>query len=268
MRIVLWAFFIVLLGHGVAAQPSVPIWEIGTSARALALGGALVALADDENAVFYNPAGLAFLSKGAVAAFYHRAFGVLHHVALTGAMRGWGAQVIQIDTGPLESTNEFGNPSGEGAHYASRAGLFSVALGIENFALGFRAKVHSGEIQTGWGIDIATLVHWSNLGVGLMGENILGSSAMTFRAGAALAFVFSPRVRVTTALEVWDVLNRPELHVGLEASVNGVQIRLGYDSIAVITGAGVQWGKIRLDWAYRMHPHLPPSSVVTVAYLF
>jgi len=43
---------------------------IAPGARATAMGGAFVALADDVSAVFYNPAGLAEISRGAVCISY------------------------------------------------------------------------------------------------------------------------------------------------------------------------------------------------------
>jgi hypothetical protein len=247
------------------SSSAAPIFlEMGTSARAMALGGAFAAIADDESAVFYNPAGLAFLGKTTIAAFYQRAFDVIHHVALTGAMRGWGAQVIRIDTGPIESTNEFGNPSGEPIHSASQAGLVGVALGIEHVAVGLRGRLSDIE----WGIDAGALARVGSIRVGVVADNLLGGSALSVKLGAALVMQFGPRMILTISGEVWDILSRPEAHVGLEASINGVQIRAGYDGVAVITGAGARWNSLRLDWAYRMHPQLPASTIVTVAYLF
>ncbi len=233
----------------------------------MALGGAFAAIADDESAVFYNPAGLAFLSKTTIAAFYQRAFDVIHHVALTGAMRGWGAQVIRIDTGPIESTNEFGNPSGELAHYASQAGLVGGALGIEQFAVGLRGRL-SSDFEAHWGIDAGALARLGSIRVGVVADNLLGSAAISLKLGAALVMQLGPRMNLTISGEVWDIFRRPEVHMGLEASINEVQIRAGYDGVAVITGAGARWNSLRLDWAYRMHPQLPASTIVTVAYLF
>ncbi|MCX8103672.1 MAG: UPF0164 family protein [Candidatus Bipolaricaulota bacterium] len=244
------------------------IFEMGASARAMALGGAFSAIADDESAVFYNPAGLAFLDKTTVAAFYQRAFDVVHHVALAGAIRNWGAQFIQIDTGPLESTNEFGNPSGEPAHYATQAGLIGAAFGIENFALGLRGRLSRDGIETDWGIDLGALAQLGSVRLGTVAENLLGSKPIALRLGTAFVLRFSPRFTFTVSLEAWNLVNRPEFHIGLEASINGVQIRAGYDGVAVITGAGTRWNSVRLDWAYRMHPQLPASTMVTVAYLF
>jgi len=266
MKYSLCILCIALISVSSSAAPI--LTEMGTSARAMALGGAFAAIADDESAVFYNPAGLAFLSKTTVAAFYQRAFDVVHHVALAGAMRGWGAQVIQLDTGPIEGTNEFGNPSGEPARYASQAGLVGGALGIEHVAVGLRGRLSSDAIETQWGIDAGALARWGSMRFGIVAENLLGSATISLRLGAALVMQFGPRMILTISGEVWDLFRRPEVHLGLEASINGVQIRAGYDGVAVITGAGARWNSIRLDWAYRMHPQLPASTIVTVAYLF
>lgn len=266
MRYLLCVVSIALLGTPSQAVPI--ILEMGTSARAVGMGGAFTAIADDESAVFYNPAGLAFLSKLTVSAFYQRAFDVVHHIALTAASSGWGAQVIRIDTGPLESTNEFGNPSGEPMPYASQAGLVGIAFGREYMALGLRGKLSSDGTETSWGLDAGALARLGGLRVGIVAEDLLGMAELSLRAGMALEVQVSPRIAVTIALEGWNLLSSPELHLGLEVSVNGVHIRVGYDGVAVITGAGARWNSIRLDWAYRMHPQLPASAIVTVAYLF
>lgn len=252
-------------GHSSAAPI---LFEMGASARAMALGGAFSAIADDESAVFYNPAGLASLKSTTVAAFYQRAFDVVHHIALTGAMRGWGAQFIQIDTGPFESTNEFGNPSGEPAHYASQAGSLGVAVGGEHFALGLRGTLSRENAKTDWAVAIGALAGLGSVRVGCVAENIWGSEPLSLRLGTALAMTLNPRMTLTLAIEAQNLVSRPELHAGLEISINGVQIRAGYDGVAVITGAGARWNSIRLDWAYRMHPQLPASTIVTAAYLF
>ncbi len=266
MKYLLCIVCVIVFSGSSSAAPI--IFDMGASARGIALGGALSAIADDESAVFYNPAGLAFLNRTTIAAFYQRSFETIHHIALAGAGRGWGVQLIQIDTGPIESTNEFGNPSGEQTRYASYAGLVGVALGIENFSVGLRGKLSHDDFGTEWGIDAGALVRLGAVRAALITENLLGSSEVSVRLGTALVVQFSPRVRMTTAAEVSNLLSHPEIRVGLEISVNGVQMRVGYDGVALITGAGARWNSIRLDWAYRMHPQLPASPSVTVAYSF
>jgi hypothetical protein len=261
---------VILVAQLSSFSAAAPILEMGASARAMGLGGAFLAIADDESAVFYNPAGLAYITKASISAFYQRVFEIVHHVALTGAMRGWGVQIVQIDTGPLESANEFGNPSGEGMRYASWAGLLGFALGIENFSVGLRGKAYGDDTETGWGVDGALLMQRGRIRLGLMGENLLspGDLALRLRAGAAFVLRFGASFGLIGALDVWNLLAQPELHLGIEVEVNGLQIRAGYDGVALLSGAGVQWGPLRLDWAYRMHPRLPASTVATVTYLF
>ena len=46
------------------------IFEIGMGARALGMGGAFVAVADDANAIYYNPAGLAYMEGRNITSLY------------------------------------------------------------------------------------------------------------------------------------------------------------------------------------------------------
>lgn len=63
-KLILLAGALCLLGTGAAWGAGFNIYEAG--ARATALGGAFTATADDGTAIFYNPAGLAFLEGSAV----------------------------------------------------------------------------------------------------------------------------------------------------------------------------------------------------------
>ena len=63
---------VALAGHASAREGSAgragALFQMGLGARAKAMGGAQVGVADDVYAVFYNPAGLSFLSRPAVTA--------------------------------------------------------------------------------------------------------------------------------------------------------------------------------------------------------
>ena len=68
-----WLIIIALTAMVVFAAPAVSaqtdedpvgtgaLFDIGMGARALGMGGAFVAVADDANALYYNPAGLALI---------------------------------------------------------------------------------------------------------------------------------------------------------------------------------------------------------------
>lgn len=59
--------FLLLAGPALGAETA-SFLDIGVGARGLAMGGAYTALADDANAVYWNPAGLARLEKREVSA--------------------------------------------------------------------------------------------------------------------------------------------------------------------------------------------------------
>ena len=67
------SFFFLLIAAlliGIDHYVEAAIEEVGASARAVGLGGAFTALADDANAIYYNPAGLMQLSKKEISASY------------------------------------------------------------------------------------------------------------------------------------------------------------------------------------------------------
>jgi long-subunit fatty acid transport protein len=51
------------------------VFDIGMGARALGMGGAFVAVADDANAIYYNPAGLANVEGHKVTSLYSTLMG-------------------------------------------------------------------------------------------------------------------------------------------------------------------------------------------------
>lgn len=92
--------------------------------------GAFTALADDENAAFYNPAGLAFLSARGLTSLYSRQFELLDYSAVGFAGRSIGFQLLQLFSAGIERTNNFGNPDGTSFSYLSRAGLDGAIGGL------------------------------------------------------------------------------------------------------------------------------------------
>jgi hypothetical protein len=71
------AFMIVCMSRVYSGQYSAEFLEIGVGARALALGGAFVAAADDGTAFYWNPAGLALINGTRISGMYGPQFGTL-----------------------------------------------------------------------------------------------------------------------------------------------------------------------------------------------
>jgi hypothetical protein len=90
------AFFIVAiaitaLGVMGQARPLVTVFDIGAGVRPVSLGEAFTGLADDEYALFYNPAGLATLTGGAQVFSISHTLARLRISARSGALGVLGA---------------------------------------------------------------------------------------------------------------------------------------------------------------------------------
>jgi hypothetical protein len=59
-----------LAGNSNTGTTAYSFLKLGTSARALSMGGAFSGLADDESAIYYNPAGITGMTQKAISASY------------------------------------------------------------------------------------------------------------------------------------------------------------------------------------------------------
>ncbi len=124
--------------------------EIGVGARAEAMGGAFVAIANDASALYWNPAGAARLPRLAIQAtktewFVGTTFNAIDLVVPLPMMNsGLGLHIALLDYGENPVRTVF-RPEGTGEYYSARdfvAGLYwamnitdrvSVGLGVKYF---------------------------------------------------------------------------------------------------------------------------------------
>jgi hypothetical protein len=100
------AFFIVAIAItalGVMGQsrPLVTVFDIGAGVRPVSLGEAFTGLADDEYALFYNPAGLATLTGGRASILYQSHFGASTYLSAFGSFGSIGGGLIFFDFGQV-----------------------------------------------------------------------------------------------------------------------------------------------------------------------
>jgi predicted porin len=159
--------------------------KIGVSARGMALADAMLPMADDASALYYNPAGLTLLD-GWQASFSHHAMWVDINQEWIGVAKGnpedgsaWGVSVTYLNSGMMEETTPL-RPLGTGREfdYQDFALGFSYARRLTNkFSAGITMKYlqeSTMEIDaTGWAADVGTYYDtgWRSLRMAMIISN-------------------------------------------------------------------------------------------------
>jgi hypothetical protein len=159
--------------------------KLSASARGLAMADALLPLADDVSALYYNPGGLTQL-EGWHAAFTHYALPVGVNQEWLGVARGmpesgwaWGAALTFLSSGMMDETTPL-KPEGTGRQfdYQDLAIGVSVAKRLTNkFSTGLTLKfINESTMEmdaTGWGADVGTFYDtgWRSLKMAMIISN-------------------------------------------------------------------------------------------------
>ncbi len=270
---------LLLLSTGAQAAPFsnvAAIFELGPGARPLGMGEAFLALADDANAAFYNPAGLGWQSGITVTSLFARQFDTLDYAALGLTVPYLGVDVLALDSGTIGT--------GETAfHYASEAGVLSCGVPIGPVGLGARFKVYrvsAPYTATGWAIDPALLLVMGPVRIGALYENAY-SEGVTFSDGhtepwtqslaLGIGLLLAPHdgVQWSASVEGTGLFGTgPRVLAGLEAQIGALSARLGYDGAGLTCGLSVRFANFAVDWAYAIRSTLPDSHRVSLTYRF
>lgn len=220
-----------------------------------------MALADDADALFWNPAGLVQISGGEFSAFFSRPFGI-EEMAFGSAgyvqPTSWGRWGLSLKT--------FGNA----VYRENTVGLsYGRAIWKGLFA-GATAKVFSLRIDRygsalAYGIDIGCLIEVSD-GVygglcitningphlGEDGERLPRQISFGLRGNPVDELILSAELQKETAYGM-------QFHAGQEYRISkSVALRAGVstDPADFTAGAGFYFGRYRFDYAFSSHPVL------------
>jgi len=286
-------------------QGIVSLLDIGMGARTLGMGGAFTGLADDEQALFYNPAGLATLARLRLNSLYESRFGLASYGSVSLALRNFGLGIFFLNLGNIPKRDEQGRQV-ETFAYSQIALIGSFGLPLrqfltaapENLALGLRAKFYRvSTLQEGSGsslaldpalmLDLGEVqlgIKVSKLRVGLIIENLLGldlrygsGHVEHWRLGLRLGASTTLFERLTAAL---DLETSGTLHLGfeyrlrelkLDAETAELALRLGAfmgDQSSLTFGLGLMLRNFQVDYAFIAHPQLPGSHRLSLALAF
>ncbi len=276
-----------------AAEPHssvASVLDLGSGARPLAMGGAFVGLADDGNALFFNPAGLARLtSMSSLSSGELRSgFGLAGQMAVVLPHLGLGLHFF--DFGDVPQVDEHGNVTGSFSYrtytLVAAAGVRMADVGLRaiplarDLGIGIKAKYHVVSTLhpgSGGGLAFDLSLHYgtgkagagasSGFGIGLVAENLVGIP-IKYGSGHEEDWLRSVTFGLAaTVFSSWTVAADLPVGRGVRFGVEwcplpALAVRLGLRSEGVVMwsfGVGVRYGMFALDYAVVVHPYLSPQ---------
>ncbi len=259
-----------------AAENVAGLFAIGASARALGLGGAFCALADDEGSVFHNPAGLGWLEGLNLSTLFVQQFGGIAYGTVTLAVPYVGFSAMFLDSGAIPT-------DGASIRYTSQGVVGSLGIPIGPIGIGARWRfflLSSPFEGQGWSLDPAILVATDGVRIGFLYEGAF-SSPISYDGGAKESFDQSLRLGAAVTLEpadevIWRATveaaglfsGRGTLTGGLETWIGGLGARVGFDGEAPTFGLSVRFTAVEIDWAYASRSDLGDSHRVSLSLRF
>jgi hypothetical protein len=283
------------LAAGGAGTSGGALLNIGVGARAIAMGEAYTAQADDVSSLYWNPAGIALLNQSQASFMYNQFIRDLtyHNAAVAVPLEngGLGASVSYLSYGPIQGFDDQGNTTGDVNAYSGVGTLGGALLG-DFWAAGFNLKAIQTALAdvsaTGFAADAgATLVYPKEVLGGTM------RAGMTVRnLGTGLKFIdqkdpFPRQWRVgVAAVQMMRRKLNLSLDYGQEREMSGavyggaeywvipnVALRAGYSGAdaegnGLRAGLGLKFRDLSFDYAFSDYGDLGLSHRYEVSMRF
>ncbi len=276
------AIVVCLVLPGVAGAAGV-FDNLVLSPRARAMGGAFVALSDDETAIFTNPAALAMQDEIGIYSSYVDLYGYDFFKLGSGAVAvptsmgtfGIGARYFSTEYGGDELESEYSFVVGQGVMLMEDIhSSLAVGYGLNLYGLNFPTEsvggVDLGSANT-FGVDIGVIgtlrgrtrfgFFAKNINNPKLGDPDAKDLPQWFTAGVC----YSPYGGVQTCLEVQKQTTEDmRACFGLEFEINDyLTLRGGIQNQPnrISFGFGTGWKMVELDYSYTSHETLPGSHV-------
>jgi hypothetical protein len=279
----------VVLADGIGAFSA---FKNGIGARALAMGGAFVAVADDATAVCWNPAGLAQLTDTRLSGMSTDLFGlgITHqYVGATTSFAnlgiGLGWERAAIDGQVVDGSGGLGSSF----TWTEQAIVASLATNVMDIAMAganvkyYLADSGLGDSASGFGFDLGLLVSLGDMFViGVNAKDLAGSSiawdggATDIVSGmykAGLAMKLANDMLVLAADVDFDGSSLGDTHVGVEFNVikelalrGGVVLTNNFQDYYFTVGAGINVAGLYVDAAYILEETLGNTLVLSAEF--
>jgi hypothetical protein len=264
-----------------------PYLRMGAGARALGMGGAFTAVADDATSIVSNPAGLSNVDSDISFTLYtvkmdldrkYNFLGVTKNLKSAGAV-GFAWTNAGVDAIPSRDNNDnpgenfndsnhvFALSYGYGLPDVSSSGLSELRFGASLKFIKSGFSLEGAEGTTGFGgIDIGVLGHAfeNTVSCGLAIENLggkVGDGTIPMVLDLGVAFKLLKNYEAMLALDLeHEIVDLPESTTGIRLGVeywlrNVLAIRAGGkhtgDRRSLFGGFGVRVAGLQLDYAFK-----------------
>ncbi|MDT3695906.1 MAG: PorV/PorQ family protein [Ignavibacterium sp.] len=238
-KLLILVLFVISFGEIYAQNPNLgtagaQFLQIPVSARTEAMGGAVVGLADDASAVFWNPAGIVKVNNVQAHFSYMNWFDLFDFNAASivynaGDLGTFGASMVLFTTDEMEITTEE-NPNGTGRFFDAGDLAFGISYArylTDRFNVGITIKYINQQIwnesASGFAFDIGTQyrLDFQNLTIAMCMTNF--GADMKFD-GPDLDFIYRKDNDFPLSRLVPSRLNTEEFPLPL-----GFQVGIGFD---------------------------------------
>jgi tetratricopeptide (TPR) repeat protein len=260
------------------------VFAYGAGNRALALGGAFVAVADDASAAIWNPGGLGIVPRREFQASWSKLYGLdMTESYFALALPSWrlgtaAASVRSFGVGGIEGRDARNSVYDD--DLTSSDTEISIGYGrtltdglSAGAAFKFRQQSLAGFSASGMGADVGLLLRpdavlgiqqdWMRgMTIGVALRNVVEptlrldkdnvADPMSLRLGAAYGRSFLSGGSLLASVELERTAEMtPRAHAGLELRFHPlVTLRGGFDDGQPTAGAGIQWHGVLLDYLF------------------
>jgi hypothetical protein len=263
--------------------------DVAVGARPLALGGAFVAIADDANAVYWNPAGLTRMEGIRLMGTRAWLYGVPDFHVDYLAFRAPDVGFMSLGFGWLNAALK--DIQSENTFIFSLArrgpGPLRVGVNLKHFRLDapgyerYNDPAYQGA-QSAWGVDVGMLMMFrQNITLGLSARNLnepelrmlnttTNPDVISRRFHVGAAYLFRETVVLTTDLvSQTSDFGDFRLHAGGEIwFYRAYAVRVGTSQNRQSVGAGVKANHWKVDFALVNHQRMDNSYRVTVGLMY
>jgi len=265
-------------------------FNLGAGARAMAMGNGYTALAEDATAVYYNPAGIPYLTTQEIT--------FLHTVLFEGTVYDYVAYVYPYTSiggfgiaGMRLGTDDIGRRDlyTDLGKFSSTQTQMLLSYGRKfkhGISAGATLKLANQSIDDysdyGFGLDLGGRYNFTErLRAGFLLQDIVGArmklmsdkERTPFLIKGGLAYLYQLSDRPFSGAVTFDV-EKPEyrsvkIRSGLELEhTSGIAVRGGYDRDNFTIGFGLRYQQLEFDYAYKFIDNLMDSHRFSLTFNF